>query len=869
MRQIIVFFLSIFLFLLPGGVFSQKARILIEGTPDWVTEFSISPSNDFSNKPNAPNYYFLEVNKQENVQKEQVFRKYMILVLNSDGISEISDITVDFDPSYQKLIFHSIKIIRDGLEINKLNDHLFKIVQREQNLERHLYDGSLTAIMNLKDVRVGDIIEYSFSKNGFNPIYEGYFEDRIFFQFSVPVEHIFSKLIIPKTTNLQYKCFNDAPPPKIEFVDDCKVLTWEKTKVDAIIYDINTPSWCDFEPFVSISQSKGWEDIVNLNLKWYSSDSKEKENIRKILEGHFFLPDNDSFIKQAIRFTQDEIRYLGFEDGVNAQKPFPPSQVLNQRYGDCKSKSFLLCEILNLNGIEAYPVLVNASRGMTLINNLPTQSSFNHCIVQIKNNDRIYFVDPTISGQGGNLDHFYLPDYKKGLVIKPGEKDLTDLPFFAYGYTKVTETYFLDSVGKGATLHVLTRYTGCDADQQRSYFSGNNLNVIQKEYVDFYSILFSKISASDNIIFRDMREELNEFVVEELYVIDSIWAKQANKDNVLLCEFYPLSLKNFVLVKQSPQRSMPYFIQYPVNFEHQTVIKLPEAWSVSSESKIIEAGSFKYNYSVNYSDREINVIHNYKTFKSFIDPHEVDSFILKHDEILKFLTFSLSYNKSMAKSNYIFCWPAGIFALILLLVTSFFAFRIFIYYDIPVTVLPENSKNIGGWLILVGMGFCITPFKLFYDLYNLPGYFNNNVWSSLMSFESSSRNMLTGILMFFELIYNVVYLVFSILLVFLFFYRRSILPKFAILFYSVTTIILLIDTAAAFQLNPELYSEAERQSSWKEIFRSFISAAIWIPYFLLSTRVKETFTNVSPKNKRQFSLENELVFEDTHKLREN
>ena len=53
---------------------------------------------------------------------------------------------------------------------------------------------------------------------------------------------------------------------------------------------------------------------------------------------------------------QDEVRYLGLENGISAYKPSSPNKVYNQRFGDCKDKSLLLVTMLNQMNIEAYPV---------------------------------------------------------------------------------------------------------------------------------------------------------------------------------------------------------------------------------------------------------------------------------------------------------------------------------------------------------------------------------------------------------------------------------------------------------------------------------------------------------------------------------
>ena len=63
---------------------------------------------------------------------------------------------------------------------------------------------------------------------------------------------------------------------------------------------------------------------------------------------------------------QDDIRYLGFENGLNSFKPSKPIEVLKRRFGDCKDKALLLSTLLQSYGIAANPILVNSTYGKNI-----------------------------------------------------------------------------------------------------------------------------------------------------------------------------------------------------------------------------------------------------------------------------------------------------------------------------------------------------------------------------------------------------------------------------------------------------------------------------------------------------------------------
>ncbi len=842
MNTAIKYFFFFSILLISGKSLGQNTDFRIAPVPEWVVQqISEYEIPDESNVNSLSSHYLL-VNQQENISSEQLFIQYSVKVLNAEGLQEVSDLSINFDPSYQELVFHSINVIRGTKVTNHLADHSINIVQRETSLERHIYDGRLTAVINLKDVRVGDIIDYSYSIIGYNPVFKGHYSRNIYLQYSVPIKHIYVRLMTSNEKNLQFKYNNGEYEPRDYPSSNGMTYVWEHWNVPAILYENNTPSWYNPYPRVFISDYSSWESVVNWGLELFSSNEFEKNQLKESVNGFLDHQSVDSTIIQAIRFTQDEIRYLGFVNGLNSHKPHALSKVLTQRYGDCKDKSFLLSEILKIYGIEASPVLVHSGNGHSLEKVLPSPDVFNHCVVQFKKNGRTYFIDPTISNQGGDLEHYYFPNFHKGLVIKEGESALVDLPLSKYVGVKVKEIFTLEDIGKGASLHISTTYSGADADDQRQYFERNNLQSIQKDIVDFYSRLYPQIRVDEQIKIVDRRDGNNTFTVEEFYSIDSIWTQSEEKEKQMLyCEFYPLFIQNYVSVAKSSTRSMPYLVGFPVDLEHETVIKLPEEWTVENETINIATESFVFSQIVTNDNDKIRIFHKYKTLREYIDADESSSFIKKHDNILDNLSFFLTYDKGLAGVQFKFSLPAFFFALFILILSGYCSVRIFRSYDIPVSFDSNTQKHIGGWLILVAIGITVTPLRVCYDMFNSPEFYNSNVWNNLIGIDTSTRNLLTGLLMIVEMLYNFTFLVFSLLVVFLFYNRRTILPRFAIILFSTAIIFLIIDTCAAFTLNPQVYTASDRQAGYEEITRELISASIWIPYFIYSKRVKQTF----------------------------
>lgn len=824
------------------NIFGQKGNISIFPKPKWVNKID-TPDIGNKNDIETSGFYYQLIDFQSDIDLQSYFSHYTIEVINNEGIQQISDINVDFDPSYQKLVFHNISIIRDGKTIKKLFLDQIKTIQRETSMERFLYDGTITAFVNITDVRVGDIIDYSYTIEGSNPIYENKYHSKLYFQYSIPIHHLYNRIRISKNRNLYIKSFNNAEINQPVFLDNKNEYIWEHTDISPLIYDTNTPSWYDPFPNVSISEYNSWKEVSNQYSKYYYLNKDDKNKFIKNIKQLFSGVPKDSLIDVIRTFVQDEIRYLGFEGGINSHKPDNPIRVLNQRYGDCKAKSFLLSEAYHVFDIEAYPTLVSSYNGINIPEELPSPNVFNHCIVQVKKDNAIYYIDPTISNQGGSLKNLSIPNYNTGLVLKKEENKLSDIKFKSKSTLVITEEFDVDNIGGNGYLDITSKYTGSSADDQRAYFAKQDINKIQKEYLNFYSALYPSIKEFSKIEVIDNRLDINEITIKESYFIDSLWTKSSENENILISEFYPLNIESYVNIDKSPNRDMPYHVKYPLDISHKIIINLPEKWNLSPENRKLESDVYEYHFNVEYDNQKIEIDHKYKTLKSFITPEETKSFIGDHEKILNNLSYQLTYNKGYTENNPKTSWILIFFSISILLISTFFAYKVYYNYNLPSKNTDGNSQKIGGWLILIVIGLIFTPIKILYEvLKNSQDFFGMNTWVYISLDHSSFSELFLSLLIIFELIYNSAFFVFSILIILLFFKRRTILPNIIIIFYSSSFIFLFLDSILAFSLNESFYSEIEKMQAYKEIGKSFIKVVIWIPYFLFSKRVKSTFT---------------------------
>ncbi|PJZ46106.1 DUF2569 domain-containing protein [Leptospira brenneri] len=157
----------------------------------------------------------------------------------------------------------------------------------------------------------------------------------------------------------------------------------------------------------------------------------------------------------------------------------------------------------------------------------------------------------------------------------------------------------------------------------------------------------------------------------------------------------------------------------------------------------------------------------------------------------------------------------------------------------------ENLKGLKGWLFLVGLGLIVYPVRLAFIMgplfYNM---FTDGSFEYLTTPGTESYSPLWKPILIFEGVFNVLMILFSFFVTYLFFKKNYQFPKAYIVFLILPLVLMPTDAwLGSFVVKDEPMFDPETS---KEIIRSFIAAVIWIPYMLLSKRVKATFVEGKP-----------------------
>lgn len=163
--------------------------------------------------------------------------------------------------------------------------------------------------------------------------------------------------------------------------------------------------------------------------------------------------------------------------------------------------------------------------------------------------------------------------------------------------------------------------------------------------------------------------------------------------------------------------------------------------------------------------------------------------------------------------------------------------------------MTENNelKGLDGWLVLLGFGVVIGALKSLLDISTYTILFEDGNWESLTTIGSEAYIPYFESLLIVEMAFNSVMITASFYLIYLFFSKHYLFPKAYIVIIVATLILIPLDAWVVTKLSPsESIFDPEIT---KEFMRTLIVGMIWVPYLLVSKRVRATFIEKIPNKK--------------------
>jgi transglutaminase-like putative cysteine protease len=550
---------------------AAAARVPVKPLPAWFDEATYALPAAAANPP--PTEWLLverEIRVDESGKQLRAHRNVR-RVNTPEGVQDSSEERISYDPLYERIFFHRANIVRDGRTLNALANADFRVLNRETRLEAQLLDGRLSAVLILRDVRPGDLIDLAWTVTSKPPQLAGHYSDSAYLSGDEPVARLRHRLLWPAAKPLQMQLRNGAPLPRIRQLGKEREYLWD-AKVTPLHMEHDTPDSYDPYPSVDFSDFESWGAVARWALPLFTPDTAAVAGLTAPWRS---LPEEERAAK-ALAFAREQVRYFGMEMGINGHKPHPPAQVLERRYGDCKDKALLLVSLLRSSGIEAQPALTNTRARSALDGFLPTAYAFDHAIVRAHIAGKERWLDATLTSQRGELSVLASPGYERALVLDSATVALAHLPRpdASKPLRNIEETVHARDRSSPAQLEVVSTYLGFEADEKRGVFSDTER--LGKRYVEFYKTFEPDIEQRATPLVRDepLKDQL---VVTESYGIPRYW----NDD---LHDIFVEELRQLRPPHDASSRTMPLMLPYPFHVLQKVRIELP----ADTEPKVAE-----------------------------------------------------------------------------------------------------------------------------------------------------------------------------------------------------------------------------------------------------------------------------------------
>ncbi len=592
---------------------------------------------------------------------------------NAEAVKGRSNVEFELDPSRYRLAVHFIRVVRDGQVVSRAEEDEFRFIQPEEARHSLVFDGRYLVIHLLEDVRVGDVIDIASTTYNLDPTFPGHHfgvllacapagSDFVRAALHHPTEGVFYSRVQGGEVE-----FQNIPQPDGSTVEILET-EYEKPKK----FSHYAPAWYQQLPALVWTSYQTWGEVVEaVDQLWNREigDGYEDPLIEECLASLELDPGAsiEDRIDRIIRFVQDDIRYLSLSEGIYSLVPRTPARVLAKRFGDCKDKSILLAALLRKLGVDAHPVLVNTARREHVTDAPPSPGAFNHAIVRIRLGDHTRWVDPTMTGQGGDFGRRQTYPFGRGLVIgdDPGELAEIKAGDPSTSEMKVEEDIYLE--GGKLRIEMVTTATGTEADAMRMQRARSGTEQFEEGLREFTARFYQNAAISKPMEWKD---DLQENVIRcvEHYTADAVTEDSPNPEMGKHYPITPVVVGTRILVLEKGDFPVtPVALPYPMNLKHK--IRFHHSlhgvkWNPTRES--IQGPGFRYEFNCATVPKRVDFVFTFSTTKRHLETGELPEYREKVQSVFASLGRGVPAGRTAAR-NLAWIVPLVIFVIYLLL----------------------------------------------------------------------------------------------------------------------------------------------------------------------------------------------------------
>lgn len=189
---------------------------------------------------------------------------------------------------------------------------------------------------------------------------------------------------------------NLLPEPRQTIQDGERIYVWEVTNLPAQPEEPYAPPVTQTLPYLRLGLAdfqiddytgsfSSWNDFGIFMRDIMAGRDELPEQLRQLAQETIAGATTDrERITRLYRLLQERTRYVSIQLGIGGWQPFPVDYVEANRYGDCKALSNYMGALLQVAGIETYPVLINWNDDVRYpVESDFATSAFNHMVLYV------------------------------------------------------------------------------------------------------------------------------------------------------------------------------------------------------------------------------------------------------------------------------------------------------------------------------------------------------------------------------------------------------------------------------------------------------------------------------------------------------
>jgi transglutaminase-like putative cysteine protease len=606
----------------------------LEPTPKWVEHVDLPLLADVSDGAVRRRLDERQVHVAPGV--EQTYYRNAYTALNVEGIDTVAHTEIVFNPAYEKLSMHGVWLWHDGVRRDAWRTTDVRVLDQEEHMEDRVYDGRRSVVLETHNVHVGDTVEVAWSTRGTNPVMAGHFYGRFHTQFEGWADRLFVRVLWDKPTPPQVRALDGAEAPEERQLGNALELRWVGDDVEGFDEEPNAPADAQSRPSIEISEWKSWSEVA----AWATSlfDRHDRSPLLEAeLERLRALPEGEPRLREAVRFVQDEVRYLSASMGASSHRPHSSQWVLERGFGDCKDKTLLAVTLLRALGADAVPALVNTESGAAVDGWLPSPYAFDHVIVRAVLDGRETWIDATLTFERGSLLERKPPGYARALLVAPESEELVPIPLAELDEpTYELEQHWEVPQHTGpAHLTVTTRVRADEADVMRKALAGKSRAEWTRDLLDVrqdsekLELTAEPLEWTDDI-------ERNELVRVERYQVAQFFDSDWRHD------FDARAVWNQLEEPAARARTAPLAVTHPVHLREVIVFDGPEELDPAPIAPShLESSAYAYDFEGHVDGSRLRLEHRLRSKADRVAPAQLEEHARTVKQIAKALAYAV------------------------------------------------------------------------------------------------------------------------------------------------------------------------------------------------------------------------------------